>query len=258
MSRWDSDLYLRYAEERTQPSIDLIARIHVADPARIIDLGCGPGNSTAILRQRWPNADITGLDNSAEMITSASQTYPTEKWVLADIASWSAEAPFDLVFSNAALHWLPDHAQLFPHLLAQVAPGGALAIQMPAHLQAPLHQVILEAADAPDWSPLMDAARKAITKETPLFYYDVLQPVAAHLDLWTTEYYHVMDSHQSIVDWIRATGMRPFLDALQTEEDKQRFLDQVREGYTRAYPQQNDGRVLLPFRRVFIVAYQQA
>lgn len=256
MPTWDANLYLRFANERTQPSLDLIARINVANPQRIIDLGCGPGNSTAMLRGRWPEADITGLDNSTEMIAAASKSYPQEKWILADIASWVADEPHDIVFSNAALHWLPDHAVLFPRLLGQVADGGALAVQMPAHYALPIHQIALEVANDPEWRHRMDEAINAITKESPSFYYEVLQPVASHVDIWETLYYHIMESPQAIVDWFRGTGLRPFLEALETDAQRQRFEQMMLEGFTQAYPRQKDERVLFPFRRLFLVAYR--
>jgi trans-aconitate 2-methyltransferase len=256
MPTWDADLYLKFASERTQPSLDLIARTNVASPARIIDLGCGPGNSTKMLRQRWPKADITGLDSSVEMIAAASLAHPTEKWALADAATWKADALFDVVFSNATLQWLPDHARLFPHLMAQVAPAGALAVQIPAHYQSPLHQVALEVAQDSTWCHLMEAPCNALTEEHPAFYYDVLQPLAARLDIWETEYYHLIDSPQAIVNWFRGTGLRPFLEALENEEQKQCFQQMLLGGYTQAYPRQKDGRVLFPFRRLFIVAYR--
>jgi trans-aconitate 2-methyltransferase len=188
MSNWNADLYLQFANARTQPSLDLIGRIKISQPARIIDLGCGPGNSTAMLRQRWPQADLIGLDSSAEMIMAASKAYPTEQWIQADIANWVANTPFDLVFSNATLQWLPDHTQLFPHLLAQVASGGALAVQLPAHEQSPSHQVVLAVADNPMWRDRMAAPRQALTRESPSFYYDVLGAIATHIDLWETQY----------------------------------------------------------------------
>jgi trans-aconitate 2-methyltransferase len=254
MPTWDANLYLQFANERSQPAVDLIARINLAHPARIIDLGSGPGNSTALLRARWPAADITGLDNSPEMIAAAVKAYPAEKWVLADAATWAADSPFDLVFSNAALQWLPEHARLFPHLMAQVAPGGVLAVQMPAHYDSPFHQVLLEVSNAAEWRHLMASARTALTKELPSLYYNVLQPLASHLDIWVTEYYHILESPRSIVEWFRGTGMRPFLEALASPEQKQQFEQRVLEGCTRAYPPQNDGRVLLQFRRLFIMA----
>jgi len=256
MPTWDSNLYLKFASERTQPSIDLVSRINLPNPQRLIDLGCGPGNSTAMLRQRWPQAQIVGLDNSPEMIAAATQAYPEQQWRLADIATWAASTPFDLVFSNAALHWLPDHAHLFPHLFEQVRQGGAFAVQMPAHYQSSVQRVIQEVSRDPAWDSRMGAVREAHTKESPSFYYEVLQPLAAHLDIWETEYYHVMESPQAIVDWFRGTGLRPYLEALETDEQRQQFEQQVLAGYTRAYPRQKDGRVLFPFRRLFLVAYR--
>jgi trans-aconitate 2-methyltransferase len=256
MARWDPQVYLRYAGERTQPSLDLVMRIGVSNPRRIIDLGCGPGNSTAILRQRWPEADIIGLDNSPEMIAAASESFPEEKWVLGDAATWSDGTRFDIVFSNAALQWLPDHAGLFPHLFAQVASGGVLAVQMPAHYASPVHHVILRTADDPAWRHLMDKPRKALTKEPASFYYNVLQPLAARIDLWETEYYHIMDGPEAIIEWFRGTGLRPFLNALTNGEQKERFEEMLLEGYAQSYPRQQDGRILFPFRRLFIVAYK--
>ena len=256
MPKWDAEQYLRFSSERTQPSVDLAARIAVPDPGRIIDLGCGPGNSTAILRQRWPKADITGLDSSADMIAAASRSYPHHKWLIGDITAWSAGVPFDVVFSNAALQWVPRHAVIFPNLFDQVASGGVLAVQMPAHFNSSLHREILETAGDPAWRHLMGPALNAMTKEPPSFYYNLLRPLAAHLEIWETEYYHVVDSPRSIVEWFRGTGMRPFLEALENEKQRKRFEELLQERYTRAYPPQNDGRILFPFRRLFIMAYR--
>lgn len=256
MPTWNPNLYMQFANERNRPAIDLIARINVSQPARIIDLGCGPGNSTALLRNRWPEANITGLDSSAEMIAAAAQAYPNESWVLADAALWTADAAFDLVFSNAALQWLPNHARLFPHLMTQVAPGGALAVQMPYDFESPAFRVLLEVANATTWQQRTEAARRALTKEPPSLYYNVLQPLKARLEMWDTEYFHILDSPQSIVEWFRGTRLRPFLEALDTEAEKLYFERMVLDGYTQAYPRQNDGRVLFPFRRLFIVAHK--
>lgn len=260
MSAWDAELYLRFSDERTRPSVDLAARIEVFHPERIIDLGCGPGNSTAVLRRRWPKAHITGLDSSPEMIAAASGSYPQEEWLIGDIAAWSARIAFDVVFSNAALQWVPMHSVLFPHLFNQVAPGGALAAQMPAHshFNSPLHQAILETAGDKSWRHLMATALNAMSKEPPSFYYNLLQPLAARLDIWETGYYHVVDSPQSLVEWFRGTGLRPFLSALENEGQRKEFEKQLLERYTQAYPPQNDGRILFPFRRLFIIAYKSS
>ena len=255
MPSWDANLYLKFTGERTQPSIDLISRISLADPRRVIDLGCGPGNSTAILRQRWPAAEIVGLDNSREMIATASQAHPDWTWVESDIETWTTPVPFDLVFSNAALHWVPNHAELMPRLLSQVRPQGALAIQMPAHFRSPVHELMIEIAKDPAWQDCTGDAIHAIKVERPAFYYDLLHPLASKLDLWETEYIHVMNSPAAILEWIRGTGLRPFLEALPSEEQKRRFEELFLAGLTKAYPAQKDGRVLFPFRRLFILAY---
>ncbi|MHC1727643.1 MAG: methyltransferase domain-containing protein [Syntrophobacteraceae bacterium] len=256
MSKWDAELYLRFSDERTQPALDLATRIAVSDPRRVVDLGCGPGNSTAILRSRWPQAVVVGLDNSPEMIAAAAKTCPEGKWVLADAATWSAELPFDIVFSNATLQWLPNHALLFPRLFSQVASGGALAVQMPAHFNSPLHREILETADDPRWCHLMGPARNAMTKEPPAFYYNLLQPLGARVEIWETEYYHSLESPRAIIEWFRATGLRPYLTALESEEQKQSFEEQLLARYSKTFPPQSDGRILFPFRRLFIVSYR--
>lgn len=256
MPSWDSDLYLKFAVERTQPSVDLISRISLTHPSRIIDLGCGPGNSTAILRQRWPAAEIVGLDNSRAMIHAAAQAYPDWTWIEEDIATWTAATPFDLVFSNAALQWVANHAEVMPHLLRQVRPQGALAIQMPAHFRSPVHELMIEVAKNPAWQDLMEDAIHAINVERPAFYYDLMSPHVSKLDLWETEYVHVMKSPAAILEWIRGTGLRPFLEALPSEEQKRRFEELFLARLTRAYSAQKDGRVLFPFRRLFILAYR--
>jgi len=253
---WDATLYLQFGNERTQPSIDLASRIAVQSPRRIIDLGCGPGNSTEVLRRRWPEAEITGLDSSPEMIAAATKAYPGGQWVLGDIATWEAASPFDIVFSNAALQWVRDHARVFPHLIQQVAKGGALAVQIPAHIASPLHQLMLQIADEPRWRDRMAAAMHALTMERPALYYEALKPQASRIELWETEYNHVMENSDAILEWIQGTGLRPFLEALASEEDKQDFLEKLRAGVARAYPRQYDGRVLFPFRRLFVVAYR--
>lgn len=256
MSDWNPELYLQFANERTQPAIDLVARLRLGHARRIVDLGCGPGNSTEILRQRWPNAHVAGLDNSPEMLTLAREKYPHHEWLLADAASWQAGAPCDLVFSNATLQWIPDHARLIPHLFAQVAKGGALAFQIPSRIYSPTHQLILEVADEAQWRQQTDAARNAFTMEHPAFYYDALADAAARLEIWETEYYHIMEDAHAIMAWISGAALRPFVDALADDEARERFIARVTERVVAAYPPQSNGRVLFPFRRLFVVAYR--
>jgi len=257
MPNWDADLYLRFAEERTRPALDLLARVAIGEPRRVIDLGCGPGNSTALLRSRWPNAEVFGLDNSGEMIAAAATTYPDGKWITADMSAWTDPQPFDLIYSNAALQWVPNHAALLPRLFQLVAPQGALAIQMPRHLQSPVHQLMLEISMQQQWRHRLDRARIAIGVEEPAFYYDVLQAQVCRVDLWETEYLHVMDNPAAIVTWIRGTGLRPFSQALADDQQRRHFEELLLAGVERAYPRRPDGRVLFPFRRLFLVAYKR-
>lgn len=256
MSDWNPSLYLKFSNERTQPSLDLIARIALDAPAAIIDLGCGSGNSTEALRRRWPGAAVTGLDSSPQMIEAARREHPAGRWVLADIADWRADTPYDLVFSNATLQWLRNHRELFPGLLAQVAGGGALAVQMPHSGKVAVRRLILNVADAPEWRDRMDRARGATAIEDAATYYDVLRPHSARLDLWVTEYQHVLAGPDAILDWIRATSLRPFLDALANAQERSSFEARLRALIAEAFPARVDGNVLFPFTRLFLVAYR--
>jgi trans-aconitate 2-methyltransferase len=255
MTSWDPGKYLLFGNERTRPAVDLASRVAVDAPGTVIDLGCGPGNSTQVLRRRWPRARVCGLDSSAEMIASARQAYPDQEWILAGIEDWSAGVPYDVVFSNAALQWLRDHVALTRHLFAQVAPGGALAFQIPSGAYSPLRSFIHQIARDEAWVARMDGALAALTMEEPQVYYDALVPRASSVDIWETEYYHVMESPSAIVEWISSTGLRPFLNALDSDQEQQRFVSLLTERVTEAYGARSDGRVLFPFRRTFVVAY---
>jgi trans-aconitate 2-methyltransferase len=256
MPEWDPNTYLKFAGERTQPSLDLIQRINLENPRRIIDLGCGPGNSTGALRRRWPEADIAGLDSSPEMIRAAREAYPEGTWLEGDARTWHADQPYDLVFSNAMFHWLPDHARLCRHLLEQVTAGGALAAQMPAHFDSPLHREIVEVSQDAAWDGRMQSARSAMTREPPGLYYDTLAAAASRLDLWETIYYHVVAGPEAVLEWFLGTGLRPFLEALGSDEERRRFEQMLVERYTATYPRRANGKVLFPFRRLFFVAYR--
>jgi trans-aconitate 2-methyltransferase len=258
MPTWDPNLYLKYANERTRPAADLIAQIHLENPARIVDLGCGPGNSTELLRRRWPKAAITGVDNSPEMLAEAKAKHPDWRWTLCDIESWEAEPPADLIFSNAAFHWVPGHATLFRSLIGGVTAGGAVAAQMPKNFDSPTHTVMQDVAENgdPRWSKTLAGVSRTFTVQPPAFYYDVLRKHASRVDIWETEYQHVMDGPKAIFDWIRGTGMRPYLEHLADEEQRRLFEQMCLEGFQEAYPPNDQGKVLFPFRRLFIVAYR--
>jgi len=256
MPTWNADQYLRFADQRTRPCRDLAAAVALDGPKRIVDLGCGPGNSTAVLAARWPEAEVEGIDSSAEMIAAARRAVPAGKWTVGDIAAWTAPEPVDLVFSNAALHWVPDHAGLYPRLLAQVAPGGALAVQVPINLDAPAHQAMRELAGGPAWRGFFPQRVREWHVFPREVYYDFLAKQASHIDLWETEYLHVLDGTEAIVEWYKGTGLRPFLDVLPGEGERGRFLADYGEALRPFYPAQADGKVLFPFKRLFLIAYR--
>ena len=255
MDSWNPSQYLQFGQERTRPAIDLVSAIAVESPASIIDLGCGPGNSTAVLRQRWPAARVIGLDSSAEMIEAARAAHPEWEWIVSDIAAWHPARLVDVVFSNAALQWVPDHGPLVQRLFSHVAAGGALAFQIPSVHHALVRVLIREIALEEPWASRIAAPLAALTMEPPGFYYDRLAPLARRIDLWESEYLHVMASHAAIVDWYSSTGLRPFLAALETEAERRRFVARFLERVRQAYEVQRDGKLLFPFRRTFVVAY---
>lgn len=253
---WNPDHYLRYGDERTRPAVDLAAHVQVESPQAVVDLGCGPGNSTAVLRRRWPAAQLVGVDNSPEMIEAARRADATVEWVLADIAAWEPGRRFEVVFSNAALQWVPDHASVVQRLFGWVAPGGALAFQLPSADYALVRALIHEIAADARWSERMEVPLTALTMESPAFYYTYLAPRARLLDIWQTEYVHVMASHDAVVDWISSTGLRPFVEALEAEGARREFVRLLRERVRENYEANCDGSVLFPFRRLFVVAYR--
>jgi trans-aconitate 2-methyltransferase len=256
LSSWDPDQYLRFERERSRPIEDLVARFSDRSPSRIIDLGCGPGTSTAVLRQRWPTAHLVGLDSSPEMITAARRSDATVDWVLRDIRSWRAQPPFDLVVSNAALQWVPDHEELFPRLVAQVAAGGALAVQMPVNSDSGAHRCIREVAQSTPWRSRWGPDLLQPQVGAPELYYRLLAPVCASVELWQTEYVHVLPDPAAILEWVKGTTLRPYLTRLSSPSDQEAFLGTILRGLEAAYPRQRNGRVLFPFRRLFLVAYR--
>lgn len=249
---WNPDKYLSFATIRFRAAMDLIERIPHADFKLIYDLGSGPGHVTQILKERWPSAQVIGVDNSAEMLSHARREYPKFEWLSADIESWRAPAPPGLIFSNAALHWVPDHEKLFPGLLNQLQPEGWLAVQMPRHIDDPGHLLILEIADDPRWRGRFDQSAK-LRVHSAEDYWNWLKPNSAQVDIWETIYHHELEGENPVVNFFLGSQLRPYLDKL-SETEGQEFLASYGEEVSRAYPRQANGKTLFPFRRIFILA----
>jgi trans-aconitate 2-methyltransferase len=250
---WDPKTYLNFGAERTRPAAELLARIPCERPARVIDLGCGPGNSTALLAQRWPDADLEGLDSSPEMLAEARASGLRARWALGDVSTWTPDAPFDVVFSNATLQWVGDHAKLLPKLMSHVRAGGALAIQVPNNFDDPCHALIHDVAAAGPWAARLKGVRDWWNVLEPQAYFAILEPVAAGIDIWETRYVQVLEGEDAVYRWMSGTGLRPFAAALEGAE-REAFLAEYRARVGAAYPMRAGGKTLYPFRRLFIVA----
>jgi trans-aconitate 2-methyltransferase len=252
---WDPALYLKFTDHRLRPALDLMARVPLADAASIYDLGCGPGNVTRIIAERWPRARVTGVDSSPEMLAKA-RAIPGITWQQSDLARWRAEAPADLVYSNAAFHWLDDHASLFPHLLAQVRPGGFLAVQMPRQQINPTHRILYEIARQPAWAAQTMPGLRENPVAEPDAYYEWLGRDAAQLDIWEVEYLQALEGDNAVLNWVLGSIARPVVDRLPPAQQNA-FLEIYGARLAAAYPRRPDGRTLLPFRRLFIVAQRR-
>jgi len=250
---WDPTQYLRFADERLRPALDLLARVPVEAPARVVDLGCGPGNVTAILKQRFPAASVTGVDASAAMLEKAGAAAPDCTFMQGDFFTWTPAQPPDLIFSNAALHWVSCHEKLFPRLLSLLAPGGVLAVQMPAMHAAPLRALQYDVAATGPWAERLRGVTSAPPILDPGAYWDLLRPHAATLELWETIYTQPLAGENAIGEWASGSSLRPFLDALPPEQ-RAPFRAAFDAAVAPHYPRRPDGTTLLPFRRLFLVA----
>ena len=259
MLDWNPALYRRYEDERTRPAQELLARVPLSGATHVVDLGCGPGNSTELLANRFPTAKVVGTDNSEAMLASARERLPQARFELSDIATWAPQdqAP-DLIYANAALQWVPDHEQLIPRLFAALAPGGVLAIQMPDNREEPTHRLMRAVAAEAPWAEPIGNADRLRTLLLPLGgYYDLLAPDAARVDVWHTIYQHPMANAAAIVEWVRGTGLKPFVDRLPADLQAS-YLAEYERRVDQAYPVRTDGKRLLAFPRMFIVAQKKA
>lgn len=249
---WDPDRYLRFADFRTRPGLELMVRIPDVQAHTIVDLGCGTGHLTARLAERWPAAAVVGVDSSDEMIDRARLDHPDVEWVVDDIVTWEPGAAVDVLFSNATLHWIDDHASLFPRLRSYLAPGGVMAVQMPDNWHAPTHRVPADILDEGDWP---EQARNALMRDRlcgPAAYAGWVQPAEA--DLWRTTYYQQLTGNDPVWTWVTGSVLRPVLAALEGDE-RERFETRCRARYAEAYPPNAHGVTTLPFSRLFLVAH---
>ena len=251
---WDPAIYLEFADERARPFGDLLVQVLADAPDRVVDLGCGPGQLTASLADRWPLADILGVDSSAEMIARA-QAYAHHhlEFVVQDLRAWRPDAPVDVIVSNATLQWVPEHRRLLPALLAALAPGGWLAFQVPGNFDEPSHQLLHELADEPRFAAFT-AGRERPTACDAATYLADLAGLGCVVNAWETTYLHVLTGPDPVFRWISGTGARPVLQALP-EDRREEFVSEYKRRLADAYPEQPYG-TLLPFRRVFVVAHR--
>jgi trans-aconitate 2-methyltransferase len=260
---WDPAQYLSFADERSRPFFDLTGRIQTADPRRVVDLGCGPGQLTASLARRWPSAEVEGIDASAEMIASASR-FLTEmrsdgdgaaarlSFALGDLREWTPREPVDVIVSNAVLQWVPDHLELLPRWAAALAPGGTLAFQLPGNYDQPTHAILRQMVVSSRWKPRLSGVALNRQSSDPAEYLDVLAPLGLAVDAWETTYLHVLTGPDPVTEWYKGSGLRPVLAALNPAETAE-FVALYSERVGVAYPETSYGTVL-PFRRVFVVA----
>jgi trans-aconitate 2-methyltransferase len=251
---WSARQYLKFEDERTRPPRDLLAQVPLPEPRRVIDLGCGPGNSTELLIERYPRAEVIGLDSSPDMLRQARERLPKRTFAQADLASWNPQDRTDLLFANAVFQWVPDHPAVLQRLLRALPEGGVLAVQMPDNTNEPALLLMEEVASSGPWAATLAAANAARNDlPSPGGYYDLLRPHCSHLDIWHTVYNHVMAGPEGVVEWFKGSALRPFLAPLDGDM-RDGFVAAYTAQIARAYPACFDGKVLLRFPRLFIVA----
>lgn len=251
---WSASQYLKFEDERTRPARDLLAQVPDLPPGPAFDLGCGPGNSTELIQQRFPDASLSGLDSDENMLLAAAKRLPGLTFEKADLATWVPPKGASLFYGNAVFQWLPGHIDILEKLTASLAPGGTLAVQMPDNVDQPTHVLMEETARS---AAFADAFAGRTIRRNPLpapsVYVERLSQHAPHVEVWHTIYYHRLANAEAIVEWVKGTGLRPYLDALPPERRdafSSAYTDRIRE----AYPALSDGRVLLRFPRFFVVA----
>ncbi len=250
---WNPAQYLKFADHRLRPALDLLGRIPAENPESVVDLGCGPGNITEWLQRRWPKASITGIDSSVEMLATAREKHPDLDWEQSDIEQWMPRVPVDILYSNAALQWLDHHRPLFARLYGALAHGGVLAVQMPRNFEQPSHVLMRQAAHEGPWRDRLAPLLRPSPVAPPAEYWRMLEPLGAAIDIWECDYLQTLSGEDPIVQWMMGTTLRPLLSVL-SETERDAYLGVYRELVSAAYPREIDGTTLFPFRRVFILA----
>jgi trans-aconitate 2-methyltransferase len=254
MTNWDPALYLKFEQERTRPAIDLLARVSNQNPRTCVDIGCGPGNSTELVVNRFPKANITGLDQSPVMLAAAKLRLPHVDFEQIDLTHWRPARPYDVIFASACLQWLPNHEALFPRLASLLTVGGCLAVHMPDTVQEPMRALVRMVAAGGSWTAkLMPVATSRPRIGSIKDYYRILATSCGSIDVWHTTYFHTLDNASKIVEWMKGCGLGPFLAQLDQDE-RRRFLEEYEARISAAYPPQIDGKVHLAVPTLFIVA----
>lgn len=256
---WDPGQYQHFGDERSRPFFDLLARVAAENPGQVADLGCGPGTLTATLADRWPDAEVRGIDSSPEMI-EAAQALPVPQgrrlsFALGDVRDWRPAGRVDVIVSNAVLQWVPDHLTVTARWAGFLQPGGWLAFQVPGNYDQPSHAVLRELAASDRWRALLGAVPLNRQASDPAEYLDLLARAGLEVDAWETTYLHVLHGEDPVLDWYKGTGLRPVLAALQPDQAAE-FLDEYRTRMHEAYPAEPYGTVF-PFRRVFVVGVRR-
>ena len=251
MADWNPKQYMRFEKQRTQPAKDLAIRVKdICSPQKIVDIGCGPGNSTAVLKEIFTDAHIIGIDNSSNMIERASFEHPELTFELSDASQLTDK--YDLIFSNACLQWIPDHDSFIPLLISKLTDNGILAVQMPMNNSEPLYQLVAEIISEPKWE--LDKAPAHVNKTlAPNEYFNILSTCTSSFDIWETKYYHPLTNHTALVDWIKGTKLRPYLDYLGDERGTE-LEAEILSRAKKLYPCMHNGEVLFGFRRLFFIA----